>query len=329
MSNLLHLEMAQETEQNLISDTSDGAKYLSVSPPPPPPPPPLPPSLLPPPSEPSGKKLYQILAQDRLPVAGEREEVKMLFQNRLDSFSKDLKWLLINKYIPSLIQDGPQCGLVALWMAGHLLNLCEVQGLNEIVDSAKARSYTVQGEMFSGANMVKLAKEVFHCHGELLNDGLMGTNKARIMQHLLAGYPVLVPYDEDFNHEPCLCKGHKAHWAVISGALLGLKCELSEDLHEADPDIPGLFYRRENVSGANYSEDTVVEVYLVAKQGKSLKYQLWPYDRVHNSNVQLMEFSPKRECDGTVYVIPDGGVESGLCGVVILLQPLSQAQNKS
>ncbi|XP_048450495.1 UPF0692 protein C19orf54 homolog, partial [Rhincodon typus] len=211
MSNLLHLEMAQEREQNLISDTSDGAEYLSV-----PPPPPLPPPFLSPPSEPSRNKLYQILAQDRLPVTGDRKEVKMLVQSRPNSFKKDLQWLLINKYVPSLIQDGPQCGLVALWMAGHLLNMCEVQGLKEIVDCAKARGYTAQGEMFSGANMVKLAEEVFQCHADLLNNGLMGTNKARIMQHLFAGYPVLVPYDEDFNHEPCLRKGHKAHWAVIS-----------------------------------------------------------------------------------------------------------------
>lgn len=25
-------------------------------------------------------------------------------------------------------------------------------------------------------------------------------------------------YDEDFNHEPCQKKGHKAHWAVSAGA---------------------------------------------------------------------------------------------------------------
>ncbi|XP_078389424.1 actin maturation protease [Cetorhinus maximus] len=325
MSNLLHIETAQELGGNPSQDKSDGSEWARMPPPPPPPPPPF----LAPTSVPSKKKLYQLLAGQRLPVIGDREEVKILLQNRPDSFSKELNWLLINKYVPSLIQDGPQCGLVALWMAGHLLKTCEVRDLEEIVGCAKARGYTVQGEMFSGANMVKLAEEVFLCHGELLNGGLMGRNKARILHHLLAGYPVLIPYDEDFNHEPCLRKGHKAHWAVVSGVLLGLKCGLPEDFYEDDPDIPGLFHRRANMPGAGYPEDCVVETHLLAKQGKSLKYQLWQYEQVHQSNMQLTEFSPKREGDGTAYVVPDGGVESGLCGAVILLQPLSQEQNKS
>ena len=29
----------------------------------------------------------------------------------------------------------------------------------------------------------------------------------------------LVPYDTDFNQEPCLRKGHRAHWALIIGKL--------------------------------------------------------------------------------------------------------------
>ncbi|XP_078097828.1 actin maturation protease [Mustelus asterias] len=321
-----NMEMVQAMRGNPSQDKPDGSEWSML---PPPPPPPLPPPFLPLPSVPPRKKLYQILAEGPMPVIGDREEVKMLLKNRPDNFNKELNWLLINKHVPSLIQDGPQCGLVALWMAGHLLNMCEVKDLEEIVGCAKARGYTVQGEMFSGADMVKLAEEVFECQGELLHEGLTGCNKARIMHHLLAGYPVLLPYDEDFNHEPCLRRGHRAHWAVVSGVLLGLKCRLPKDLYEEDPDTPGFFYRRANMPGSSYPEDCVVETHLLAKQGKSLKYQLWQYEQVHQSNMQLTEFSPKRECDGTVYVVPDGGVGSGLCGVVVLLQPSPQEQNES
>lgn len=248
--------------------------------------------------------------------------MKALFQNRPDSFSKELNWLLINNPVPSLIQDGPQCGLVALWMAGHLLDASEAVSLEKIVNCAVKNNYTAQGEMFSGDNMVNLAKEVFTCHGELLTDGLMGSNRSRILSHLKAGYPVLIPYDEDFNHEPCLKKGHRAHWAVLTGVLLGLRCKLLQDVYEKDRDIPGLHHLAGGAAGASYPEDCVVEVFLLAKQGKSLKYQLWEYERVHQSNVQLAEFSPKRGDDGTAYIVPDGGVKLGLCGVVILLQPL-------
>lgn len=33
-------------------------------------------------------------------------------------------------------------------------------------------------------------------------------------------------YDEDFNHEPCQRKGHKAHWAVSAGECPPSPCAL-------------------------------------------------------------------------------------------------------
>ncbi|XP_062916461.1 actin maturation protease isoform X3 [Mobula hypostoma] len=250
--------MSQQREDNpVISSDSQGSQL-----PPPPPPPPPPPefsnqSLLP------AKRLYQVLAKGQLQQRSDREELKKLLQNRSNSFGKELNWLLINAPIPSMIQDGPQCGLVALWMAGHLLNAPQPVSLEDIVNCAIEKNYTAQGEMFSGDNMVKLAKEVFACHGEVLSGGLLGINKTRILLHLKAGYPVLIPYpcklltdakpaqtgaaahgclarcrlellnlrkgsyDEDFNHEPCLRKGHRAHWAVVSVCcLLHIDCLL-------------------------------------------------------------------------------------------------------
>ncbi|XP_072885093.1 actin maturation protease isoform X1 [Hemitrygon akajei] len=308
--------MSQQQEDNPVISSDSQRSHL-----PPPPPPPPPPQEFSNQSSLPAKRLYQVLAKDQLQQS-DREELKKLLQNRSNSFSKELNWLLINAPVPSMIQDGPQCGLVALWMAGHLLNAPQPVSLEDIVNCAVEKNYTAQGEMFSGDNMVKLAKEVFACHGELLSGGLLGSNKTRILSHLKSGYPALIPYDEDFNHEPCLRKGHRAHWAVVSGALLGLRCELLEDVYEKDPDVPGLYYPKGDVSRASYSEDCVVESHLLAKQGKSLKYQLWEYELVHRSNTQLTEFSPKRDNDGTSYVIPEGGVKLGLCGVVILLQPL-------
>lgn len=98
------------------------------------------------------------------------------------------------------------------------------------------------------ADMGKLAQEVLGCGAELLRGGLGPPNRDRILKHLLAGHPLLIPYpglgvggqggawkrgvpvlllifaldpctsyDEDFNHEPCQRRGHKAHWAVSAG----------------------------------------------------------------------------------------------------------------
>uniref|UniRef100_A0A4W3KEZ8 Actin maturation protease n=1 Tax=Callorhinchus milii TaxID=7868 RepID=A0A4W3KEZ8_CALMI len=271
----------------------------------PPPPPPLPSS----PSVHPKKKLYQALAQGREAVVGDREEVKMILQNRQISSRKGLKWLLINKFIPSLIQDGPQCGLVALRMAGHLLDPHRAVSLDEMVSLAVARGYTVQGEMFSAIDMKSLAEELYPCQGHLLTEGLAGSNRTIIINHLVNGYPVLLPYDEDFNHEPCQRGGHRAHWAAVSG---GTSLPFPGKLHPTDPP-----------SQAGYPGDSVIETHLLAKQGKSLRYQMWEYQRVLESNAQLREFDPKRATDGTAYVVPKGGVQSGLCGNVLLLVPLS------
>ena len=61
------------------------------------------------------------------------------------------------------------------------------------------------------------------------------------------------------------------------------------------------------------------EVYILAKQGKSLRYQLWRLETVAESNGQLREMDPRRRGDGARYVVPEGGVEAGLAGQVVLL----------
>ncbi|XP_043923204.1 UPF0692 protein C19orf54 homolog isoform X4 [Protopterus annectens] len=176
----------------------------------PPPPPPL--------ASPSfflgNKKLYQRVAEGKTPVTGDHEEAKVLIKNR--NLRKDLKWLLFNKYIPSLIQDGPQCGLVALWMAGHLLKMNRNVTVEEVVKLALDKQYTAQGEMFSADNMAQLAEDVYNCQADVISGGMMGSHCNKIISHIIAGLPVLVPYDEDFNHEPCQRGGHRAHWAAIS-----------------------------------------------------------------------------------------------------------------
>ncbi|XP_043923183.1 UPF0692 protein C19orf54 homolog isoform X2 [Protopterus annectens] len=260
----------------------------------PPPPPPL--------ASPSfflgNKKLYQRVAEGKTPVTGDHEEAKVLIKNR-----------------------NLRCGLVALWMAGHLLKMNRNVTVEEVVKLALDKQYTAQGEMFSADNMAQLAEDVYNCQADVISGGMMGSHCNKIISHIIAGLPVLVPYDEDFNHEPCQRGGHRAHWAAISGVLLGLVCESLSNEYKEDPDIPGLFYpASETTSYPQYIEDFIVEVYLLAKQGKSLKYQLWEYQRLHESNLQLTEFCPKRNSDGLVYIVPDGGVTSGLSGKVVLLK---------
>nr|XP_028597806.1 UPF0692 protein C19orf54 homolog isoform X2 [Podarcis muralis] len=214
-----------------------------------------------------------------------------------------------------------RCGLVALWMAGALLSPPKAVSLETIVQVALERGYTAQGEMFSAADMSKLAEEVFPCQAELLSGGLGGENYQRILRHLSQGFPVLIPYDEDSNHEPCLRSGYKAHWAIASGALLGLEDSVQLAACQEDEEIRGLFHASPAVASTLSLDSPAAETYLLSKQGKSGRYQLWHYSQVEASNGQLTDFSPKRAADGKVYIVPAGGVREGLCGKAVLLRP--------
>ncbi|XP_066541006.1 actin maturation protease [Hoplias malabaricus] len=288
-------------------------------PPPPPPPPPLPPDQSLNPSVDSKKKLYQAIAEGKTPVEGDFEEPCLLLTQKESSFRKGLQWVLCNKYVPSLIQDGPKCGLVALWMANHLLKPSKSISVDKISQEALEKGFTAQGEMFSATDMALLAEEVCGCRVQKLSGGMMGDNTALILKHLLDGQPILIPYDEDFNHEPCLRQGHKAHWAVASGVLLGLvQGSVTCKQFRTDTTL-NWFHLSEGAALDKLSLDKIEEVYIFAKQGKSLRYQLWKLETVAQSNAQLKEMDPHRASDGTRYVLPPGGVEEGLAGQVLLL----------
>nr|XP_012629979.1 UPF0692 protein C19orf54 homolog isoform X2 [Microcebus murinus] len=190
--------------------------------PPPPPPLPLPPAKGTAPPHVFGLEKSQLLKEaleKAGPVPRGKEDVKRLLKLHKDRFRSDLQWILFCADLPSLIQEGPQCGLVALWMAGTLLLPPSGIPLERLVQVAMERGYTAQGEMFCVADMGRLAQEVLGCQTQLLCGGLGGPNRDLVLQHLVTGHPLLIPYDEDFNHEPCQRKGHKAHWAVSAGFL--------------------------------------------------------------------------------------------------------------
>nr|XP_030730070.1 UPF0692 protein C19orf54 homolog isoform X3 [Globicephala melas] len=236
---------------------SPSSLQTPIPPPPPLPPPPTTTRFSPP--HVFGLEKSQLLkeALERTgPVPRSREDVKRLLKLHKSRFRSDLQWILFCADLPSLIQEGPQCGLVALWMAGTLLAPLSSTPLERLVQVAMERGYTAQGEMFSGV--------------------LLGVQ----------GMPSLG--------------------------------------YEEDPELPGLFHPAPGTPRQPPSlpeEGSPGAVYLLAKQGKSWHYQLWDYDQVRDSNLQLTDFSPSRAADGREYVVPVGGVRAGLCGQALLLRP--------
>uniref|UniRef100_A0A8D0BA34 Actin maturation protease n=1 Tax=Salvator merianae TaxID=96440 RepID=A0A8D0BA34_SALMN len=282
----------------LVEDSAGGGAGAAGAEPPlaPPPPPP------PPPSRPAGVAgLLKAALEEAAETAAESGGLRELLRRRKARWAEPAG---LGRSAGSS-QEPSQCGLVALWMAGALLSLPKPVSLEKIVQVAVERGYTAQGEMFSA---------------EVLSGGLEGQNHERILQHLGTSCPVLIPYDEDSNHEPCLRRGYKAHWAVASGVLLGVEEEgFPVATCQEDEEIPGLFHARPTLFAL--PPDAVAETFLISKQGKSGRYQLWNYTQLQESNAQLTDFSPKRAADGKVYIVPAGGVREGLCGKAVLLRP--------
>ncbi|CAN8178473.1 unnamed protein product, partial [Coccothraustes coccothraustes] len=131
-------------------------------------------------------------------------------------------------------------------MAGALLGPPQPQlGLGALLETARARGYTRHGEMFSAAHLASLAQELFPCRAELLQGGLGGPNRGRVLQHLLGGRPLLVPYDGDSNHAPCSRRGHRAHWALLTGLLVPVPPQAPlGPRFQRDPEIPNVFHAR-------------------------------------------------------------------------------------
>lgn len=87
--------------------------------------------------------------------------------------------------------------------------------LDNLLDMARSKGYSHQGEMYSTENLGQLAKEFYGLGCQVISYGF--EDHHFIMSELLKGSAVLVPYDADKNHKPCLENGHKAHWALLTG----------------------------------------------------------------------------------------------------------------
>lgn len=199
--------------------------------------------------------------------------------------------------IDSQLQEGPTCGLLIL-----SLLLQRRLSVNDLKLEAVAKGFTNNGEMFSVNNLSKLLTQSLeklnmqNYYTEVKTGSL--TDKA-VISFLVDGGMILVPYDADANHSPCLKNGHKAHWALIVGIIL-----------DDDPDK------------LKSSEQLNDNVYVLAKHGKSLHLAMWKLNELEKSNQNLFEFSPKRETDEMSYVLPDDGIDgaNGLRNQFILFR---------
>jgi hypothetical protein len=136
--------------------------------------------------------------------------------------------------VPGRIQDGPTCGLYALGMVMDFWDKKNGKNLNPLVqssdvmrwdshsrpedtnkrllDTARSRGYTTQGEMFYASQLGALAGEFGYETKVKTHFTVKDLHRA-----VDQGHPVLVPFDVDDVGNPGLFNGKRAHWAVIEG----------------------------------------------------------------------------------------------------------------
>ncbi|XP_014271300.1 actin maturation protease [Halyomorpha halys] len=166
------------------------------------------------------------------------------------------------KHVVPILQQGPTCGLVAISMVLTLVP--RNWTLQELLDDAQSLGFSKSGEMFSVDNMETFAKHVLGDYFKVeMYSGGLAAEKATVMECLIKGQGLyLVPYDSDRNHLPACLRGHKAHWAVLCGAVID--------------------------NGVSY---------VLARQGKSRHIGIWDYDALDQSNSNLFEIAPSRLTD--------------------------------
>lgn len=224
-----------------------------------------------------------------------------------------------------VIQHGPSCGLAALCMGLNFLYRSDFK-LCDVLAAARDRGFTKQGEMFSAVNLLALAQHLVPCSGSLIGkDCDVGRKADIILTELGQENVILMPYDKDNNHEPCLKRGQKAHWALLTGFVIVKDStkshHLLKDKDFSDDEImPELYHLKSNALKSLNVGESSVEKFVYAFHGQSLRCRLWSMDDVLSSNAQLVSLSPEMASQPESFVLPSDGIASGLSSQFVILK---------
>ena len=240
----------------------------------------------------------------------------------------------VERRVEPVIQNGPMCGLVALTMAYTMLGGCCTGARDDkahpevLLQVAKEREMSKNGEIFAVEYLEGVARDHLQCQVEVVK-----LASVDVVDVILQGKALLVPYDADKDHTPCLEKGHKAHWCLLVGFAIVLPSNLDNSfvLQCCTPtlSLSGHFVIREDQKASfltnKLSLQPSAQLYVFARHGKSAHLGLWKLTGLLESNGNLVEIDPRRARPGE-YVIPDGGIERGLSGkALVVSNPVEQS----
>lgn len=265
---------------------------------------------------------------DKLPPVPFEEQLTKASDWVRDKLTYDQKILCIGHELPARLQDGPQCGIVSLWMAGQFLDPSNDTDVADIQDKAIEMQFTKHGEMFSAKNMAKLAKTVYKCDAKKVKGSHGILNDKKSLLKVIAGEEeklIMVPYDSDADQWPSLRNGHKAHWGVIFG--LALMMPYKNEAFDQAKILDGYTsYLKPPLSQKTL--DTIlaekeVKYLLMVRQSKSKRIFFFNSRQLAESNNNMTGYSTNHRHhelfmhDG--FVMPPGGIKYGLKGQLVFL----------
>ena len=155
--------------------------------------------------------------------------------------------------------------------------------LDEFLLIARELDLTLSGELFSLESLFKLAALYFP------NVECAVFDLDKIITELNSNHLIIMAYDADKNHEPCLRKGHSAHWCVIHG------------------------YAYKNDKNYEDHPTSREDYFLIASHGKSQYSSLWSFKSLSESHFNLRECKPS--LDSSLHKIPSNltGLQGILC----------------
>ena len=240
----------------------------------------------------------------------------------------------VERRVEPVIQNGPMCGLVALTMAYTMLGGCCTGASDDkahpevLLQVVKEREMSKNGEIFAVEYLESVARDHLQCQAEVVK-----LASVDVFDIILQGKALLVPYDADKDHTPCLEKGHKAHWCLLVGFAIVLSSNLDNSFvlqcFTPTSSLPGHFVIREDQKASflinKLSLQSSAQLYVFVRHGKSAHLGLWKFTGLLESNGNLVEIDPRRTRPGE-YVIPDGGIERGLSGkALVVSNPVEQS----
>ncbi len=141
-------------------------------------------------------------------------------------------------------------------------------------------------------------------------------NVRRLIQSILNGNLILVPYDCDLNFEPCFKNGKKAHWALIHGFIYSKNDLNGDGLNEY---LSNCFRLETNQSFIHDIDNINFDnLYVFAKHGKSTHSAIWNLKKLLLSNGQLNEIDEKRTSTAE-YIIPECGISQTLSSKILVI----------